>query len=217
MKENNQKSKGFRPCEIPKRAVTTITITLFLIFACASCGIKSNSPNSNQLKKGNENFVTFKFRNQKAWLELKNLLAKDLMSSKELNVIDCSKLESNSVNTKLRLLEDVQYYILESNYSWNTYQINNTLCIKIHAFNGFSEFKPFFLNIEDTRFLLSASKSYHFKKLGLRKSNIISKTTYFVENSGAYCGGTTIKHLKDKIIYSSDCKETIRYIKFNNL
>ena len=193
-------------------------LVLFFILACISCGIKNKPLISKQTNKNNSDKVIdelgtqeawFKQKQlefQKSWLRLKNLYANELMSAEELGVIDCHGFDRNSA--KLKLINEVYYEILNQNYNWHTYQTNDGLCIELYLYNGISDV-VFFLNLEDSRILLSASRGFLFDKRHLTPPKILYKKTIFWTIEGTPCGDMAIKYLKDRTISTNLCEEII--------
>lgn len=187
-----------------------ILIILLVTILSASCAFKQEVTNdkTSNFEKKQDYPVSYTFGNQEKWLKLKNLLSNDLMSVKELGVIDCRGFDRNSA--KLRWIQEVSYNIFNQYYSWYLYQAKDGICVENKALHG-SKVTSFFLNLEDSRVLLSASKGYHFEKLGLLHPRILYKRTQFWTLVGTPCGDTKMQFLKDKIISRSVCEESILY------
>ncbi len=167
-----------------------------------SCNKHNSVNNKNKI-------VNYIFPNQQAWLELKKLLANDLISAQKLGIVDCRGLKKQP--GLLSRKNEIIYSIFGSFYQWETYQTKNGICIKVINYKNKVQRESFFINIFDARVLLSASKAYHFEELGLEKPHIVSKTIFLGEATLKYCktGGTRYFH--DKMIYKDSCIQQTIY------
>jgi len=150
-----------------------LTIIIVILLA-VSCTLKQKYINdkTNKNLKASHDSVDYKFKKQEKWLELKKLLANDLMSAEELGIVACSTFKRPPVEIELkqpfkawRLKQQNESWILNTWYKWNTYELNGKdLCIEM------LEPQQEFLSELDSRVLLSASLNYHFEEIKLEHS-----------------------------------------------
>ncbi|MBL4661542.1 MAG: hypothetical protein JKY19_14380 [Alcanivoracaceae bacterium] len=184
-----------------------IFIMITILFSCQtkSDDIKPSETIISREQFTRDLFQKYDHENYIKWQKLNQLLANDLISAKELGVIDCQGFDRNS--EKLVLKQTISYSILDGYFRWNTYETIKGKCIE----RSINNIGLFFLNITESRVLLSASEGYHFKTQGLKPPTILNKRTILRDLKAMPCGDTVITFVNNDMISTSACEENIFY------
>ena len=182
-------------------------MTISMLFSCQT---KSDDIKPSQTIVSREQFTRDLYQkydhdNYIKWQKLNQLLANDLISAKELGVIDCRGFDKHSA--ELSLKQDFIYNILDEGYSWGIYQTKKGNCVELQI----SRIGAFFLSVKEARVLLSASKGYHFERLGLELPTITYKRTVLRVLKDISCGDSYLDYKEDTTVISDACKEIILY------
>ena len=189
---------------LKKLLLLFITMTILLSCHSKPKGIKPSSQILAAEQQTRDLFIKYEKKKYGKWQELQRLLANDLISAKELDVIDCRGFDYQS--DLLRFKQSNIVNIHGGGYSWNAYETNEGICISFNITIG-----RFFLSVDEARVLLSATQGYHFDRLEIEKPKFLFKLTILQDKRYILCGETIKKVIGNAEISSNACQEQIFY------